>query len=204
MVCTAGTVPATGTTYSNMIQYNSDDNTPNASTVLAKGRNYILYTPWTRIFYFSKRNNNNCVNKGSTVTFHSCLFLETGLESLLRDHSDERRASTPWACVGVACDVMNWRVVVDFYGALHIRCRNCRSALPACLKALQARFWPSVMKFVVQYCTVARAAAPRTTIGIHFLYVYTVVLYIVRLQYVDDRRSPQYIHRVRYFDYIYI
>jgi hypothetical protein len=39
--------------------------------------------------------------------------------------------------------------LLDWY----IRCRNCRSALPACLKALQARFWPSVLEFVV-FCTV--------------------------------------------------
>jgi hypothetical protein len=28
--------------------------------VLGKGRNYMLYTPCKRIFYFNKRNNNNC------------------------------------------------------------------------------------------------------------------------------------------------
>jgi hypothetical protein len=28
--------------------------------ILAKGRNYIIYTPCNRIFYFNKRNNNNC------------------------------------------------------------------------------------------------------------------------------------------------
>jgi hypothetical protein len=33
---------------------------------------------------------------------------------------------------------MQWRVVVDFYGAWYIRCRKCRSALPECLKPLQA------------------------------------------------------------------
>jgi hypothetical protein len=45
--------------------------------VLAKGRNYILYTPCNRIYYFNKRNNNNCaakVSQGKTVLMISKTF----------------------------------------------------------------------------------------------------------------------------------
>jgi hypothetical protein len=45
--------------------------------------------------------------------------------------------------------VMLLEAVVDFYGVWYIRCRKCRSALPECLKDLQARFWPNVLEFVV-------------------------------------------------------
>ena len=45
----------------------------------------------------------------------------TGVESLLWSHSDERHASTPWACLRVVVvwlDFLVWRPVVAFYGGL--------------------------------------------------------------------------------------
>jgi hypothetical protein len=39
--------------------------TTRLTQVLAKGRNFILYTPCNRMFYFNKRNNNNCAVFGS-------------------------------------------------------------------------------------------------------------------------------------------
>jgi hypothetical protein len=64
---------------------------------------------WSRVHHVELAEVETAVNFTSPPNWlgccpHSCLFLGTGLESLLWRHSDERRASTPWACVGVARD----------------------------------------------------------------------------------------------------
>ena len=78
---------------------------------------------------------------------HSCLFLGTGLESLLWGHSAERRAST------------TWRVVVFVPVMMHLR--GCRRFLQGLVhtvperpigttwsgKALHTQFWPNVLEF---------------------------------------------------------
>jgi hypothetical protein len=52
-------------------------------------------------------------------------------------------------CSGCFVRMRQKIVVIDFYVSWYVLYAKWWSSLPACLKALQSQFWPTVLKFVV-------------------------------------------------------